>query len=282
MVTSQLPDRVACYRHADHLTGVHCTRCGRPICPDCMQAAPVGHQCPTCVAESSDTPAARAARAVRTRVSPLGWRSRATPVVLALIALNTVAFVLTSAHPAWTFDYAQIPVSVAHGQPYRLLTAAFVHENFTHLLFNMVSLFVMGPPVEEAVGPRRFLALYLLAALGGSVCSFLFGPTLVAGVGASGAIFGIFGAWFSLARANRSETGVIMLFIAILLAYSFYDTAIDWRAHVGGLVTGVVVAAAYAWAVRRPPRLRIMSEAAVAVAMLGLFALLVQVRAAQL
>jgi membrane associated rhomboid family serine protease len=73
-----------------------------------------------------------------------------------------------------------------------------------------------------------------------------------------------------------------MLFIAILLAYSFYDTAIDWRAHVGGLVTGVVVAAAYAWAVRRPPRLRIMSEAAVAVAMLGLFALLVQVRAAQL
>jgi membrane associated rhomboid family serine protease len=277
MATSQLPDRVACYRHADQLTGVHCTRCGRPICPDCMAATPVGHHCPTCVAESAGAPGV-----ARSRISPAGWRSRATPVVLALIVLNAVAFLLTSLHPVWKIDYAQIPAAVAHGQAYRLLTAAFVHENFTHLLFNMASLFIMGPVVEEALGTRRFLSLYLLAALGGSVCSFLFGPVFVAGVGASGAIFGIFGAWFSLARANRSETGAIMLLIAVLLAYSFYDTAIDWRAHVGGLVTGVIAGATYAWAVRRPVRVKLLSEAAVALVLLVLFAVLVQVRAAQL
>ncbi len=277
MVTSQLPDRVACYRHADHLTGVHCTRCGRPICADCTAAVPAGHHCPACLAESSGGP-----DGVGPRVSPLGWRSRATPVVVTLIAVNTVVFVLTSSHPRWELDYAQIPAAVAHGQAYRLLTAPFVHESVTHLLFNMAALFVMGPPVEQAVGSKRFLALYFLAAVGGSVCSFLFGPVFVAGVGASGAIFGIFGAWFSLARANRSETGVIMLLIAILLAYSFYDTAIDWRAHVGGLVTGVVVGASYAWAVRRPARMRLLSEVAVAVALLALFAALVEVRAAQL
>lgn len=274
MATSQLPERVACYRHADHLTGVHCARCGRPICSDCMRATPVGHQCPTCVREGADG---------SPRPRSLGGRlGHTTPVVSALIVVNVVVFVLTSTHHTWELNYAQIPVSIAHGQVYRLLTATFVHVNLTHVLFNMAALFITGPPVEEALGRNRFLVLYLMAALGGSVCSFLLGPVFVAGVGASGAIFGIFGAWFSLARAQRSNTAAILLLIAILLAYSFYDTAIDWRAHVGGLVVGAVFGALYTWTVRRPPRLRLAYETSAVVVSLGLFVVLVAFRSAQI
>lgn len=274
MATYQLPDRVACYRHADQLTGEYCARCGRPVCHDCTAPVPAGQHCPSCVGETASGDAGPP--------RPLPWArlTRLTPVVAALIVVNVVAFVLTSLHRTWALDFAQIPPFIAHGQVYRLLTAAFVHENLPHLLFNMAALYMTGPPVEEALGPKRFLGLYLLAALGGSVCSFVLGPVFVAGLGASGAIFGIFGAWFSLARAQRSETAVIVLVIAIMLAYSFYDTGIDWRAHVGGLVTGVVVGAGYARAARQPARLRVISEAAVAVALVSLFAALVVVRAA--
>ncbi len=175
-----------------------------------------------------------------------------TPGVAALIVVNLVVFALTSRHPAWEFDYAQIPQLVAQGQVFRLLTATFVHENVVHVGFNMAALFVLGPPVEAALGRSRFLILYLLAALGGSVTSYVFGPVMVASVGASGAILGVIGAWFSLARAQRSDTAAIALLIAFLLAYSFYDSSIDWQAHVGGLATGLAVGAAYAWTARRP------------------------------
>jgi membrane associated rhomboid family serine protease len=277
VATSQLPDRVACYRHVDHLTGVHCTRCGRPICPDCMVVAPVGHLCPSCATE--DLEAVGPSRL--SRPSPLR-RVRATPVVIGLIVVNAIAFALTDTHGAWEIDYAQVPAFVAQGQWYRLLTAAFVHVDLAHLLFNMAALLIMGPPVEEALGPPRFLALYLLAGLGGFVCSFLFGPVLGASVGASGAIFGIFGAWFSLARARRADTAAIVLLIAILLAYSFYDASIDWRAHVGGLATGVAVGAALAWAARRPTRRRFAYQAACAAGLLALFAVLVLIRSTQI
>jgi len=283
MATSPLPDLVACYRHADHLTGAHCTRCGRPICGDCMMAAPVGHHCPSCVGESLGAgtgtgPGTAELPAAQGRLA----EGRLTVVVGALVAVNVVVFLLTSLHRAWELEYAQIPAAVAHGQAYRLLTAAFIHENLTHLVFNMASLVVMGPPVERALGRRRFLVLYVLAALGGSVCSFLLGPVFVAGIGASGAIIGVFGAWFSLARASRADTGVIVLLIAILMAYSFYDTTIDWRAHVGGLVAGAAVGAAYAFAARRPARARVALETTIVVGTLGLFAALVIFRSAQL
>ena len=205
-----------------------------------------------------------------------------TPVVAVLIAVNVAVFLFTRAHPTWQLDYAQIPPEVAHGQLYRLLTAAFLHENFTHLLFNMASLLAVGPPVERAMGRGRFLVLYLLAAVGGSVCAFAFGPALVIGVGASGAIFGVFGAWFSLARASRADTGVIVFLIGILLAYSFYDPRIDWRAHVGGLVTGLAVAAVMAAAARWPHPVRWATEATLVVALTSLFWTLVVLRSAQL
>jgi membrane associated rhomboid family serine protease len=270
MATS-LPDRVACYRHDDHLTTVHCTRCGRPICPECISltAAAGSPQCPSCAFE--------APRTIRAR----RW-GQVTPVVATLVVVNFAVFAATSSHRAWEFDYAQIPQLVAQGQVYRLLTATFVHENLVHVVFNMVALFVVGPPVEAALGRYRFLVVYLLAALGGSVCSYLFGPVLVAGVGASGAILGVIGAWFALARAQRADTAAVALLIALLLAYSFYDTSIDWRAHVGGLATGVAVGAAFAWSARRRSGTRVRYDAAMAVALLLLFAVLVVVRSSQI
>jgi membrane associated rhomboid family serine protease len=244
-----------------------------------MAEAPVGHHCPTCVQEDAKA----VGQPSRIRWSPgAASQRRLTPVVATLIAVNVVVFLLTSRQPIWFGDFAQEPFLVAHGQAYRLLTATFLHVNFTHILFNMAALLIIGPAVEKAVGRKRFLALYLLAALGGSVLSFLFGPVNVVGVGASGAIFGIFGAWFSLARAQRADTGAILLLIAINLAYSFIDPSIDWRAHVGGLATGVAFGALLAWTARRPPRLRLSYEAMAALGTLGLFGLLVIVRSSQI
>lgn len=283
MATYQLPDRVACYRHSEHLTDLHCPRCGRPVCLDCLPEGPAteASQCPACATEVRDPqPSDGSGR----RPRPVGWLAlpRLTPVVAALIVANAALFALTTLQRQWEFDLAQIPPAVAHGQVYRLLTSAFVHVNLAHLLFNMAALYAAGPAVEESLGHRRFLVLYLLSALGGSVFSFVVGPVFVAGLGASGAIFGVFGAWFSLARAQRSETAVIVFLIAVMLAYSFYDPGIDWRAHVGGLLTGVTVAAVYAWGARRPAAVRVLYEAGVAVAVLGLSTALVLVRATQI
>jgi membrane associated rhomboid family serine protease len=208
---------------------------------------------------------------------------RVTKVVMVLVALNAVSLVATSIRPALEVDGAQIPAEIARGQVYRLFTAMFVHADVSHLVLNMAALLIMGPLVEEALGPVRFLALYLLAGLGGFVVSFLFGPVLGASVGSSGAIFGVCGAWFSLARVRRrGDTAAIALLIALLLGYSFYDTSIDWRAHVGGLATGILVGFGCAWAARRPARGRVAWEAALTVASLAVLATAVVTRSAQI
>jgi membrane associated rhomboid family serine protease len=233
-----------------------------------MIQAPVGHHCPTCVKE--DNRGVRPARQVR-------WTQpgrSVTPVVATLIAINVVIFLITSARPDLEIRYAQIPSRIAAGQYYRLLTAAFLHANFLHLVFNMFALLILGPPIEAALGRVRFLGLYVASALGGSVCSYLFSSPNIAGVGASGAIFGLFGAYFAIARARRAETGGIVALIGINLVFSFIDPAIDWRAHVGGLVTGLVIGGMFAFAERRPPAQRLAIEvvtfAAVAALMVGL------------
>jgi len=216
-----------------------------------MVQAPVGHHCPTCVKEDNQgVPQPRQMRWMQP------GQTRLTPVVTALIALNVIIFLITSSRPDVEVRYAQIPSRIAAGQYYRLITAAFLHANFYHILFNMLALLIIGPPIEAAIGRVRFLALYLLAALGGSVCSYLFSPVNIAGVGASGAIFGLFGAYFVLARARRAETSGIVALIGINLVFSFVDSAIDWRAHVGGLITGVAIGAMLTLAERRPPAQR--------------------------
>lgn len=265
-----------CYRHSDRATGASCTRCGRPICPDCMIQAPVGHHCPACVKEGN-----RGVRQVHWTPPALGGR-RATPVVRVLIAVNVAVFVLSSARPSVVDRYSQLPVLIAAGQYERLLTAAFLHASLFHILFNMMALYIVGPALEQAIGRLRFTALYFLAALGGSVLSYLLSNPRVEGVGASGAIFGLFGAFFVISRSRRADTGGILVIIVINLVLSFADPLIDWRAHVGGLVVGTVVAGAFALAETRPPSQRRAIEVGVSIVVLVALIALVGIRTAQL
>jgi len=270
----------SCYFHPAVATGVHCSRCGRPVCPACMTAAPVGHHCPTCMGE---------ARVVNRATTPRPQASlggRVMPVTATLIAVNVVAYLAASARgrrDANILRFGQSPYAIARSHEYyRLLTGAFLHVSLTHLLFNMVALLLVGSPLEAALGRIRFVALYLVAALGGSVCSYLFGNPRVVSVGASGAVFGLFGAFFVVARARRADTSGILVLIGINLALSFADHAIDWRDHVGGLVVGGIVGGLFVFAARRPPAQRRVMEWAGVAATVVVLAALASVRTGQL
>ena len=271
--------KLPCYRHEDRLTGASCTRCGRPICGDCMIQAPVGHHCPTCVHEGN-----KGVRQVKqVRWSPMGSRSQLTPVVTALIGLNVVVYLISQFRPSVVVRYGQFPIGIALNHQYeRLLTAAFLHANILHIGSNMLALVIVGPALETALGRVRFAGLYLLAALGGSVCSYLFSNPHDLGVGASGAIFGLFGAYFVVARRHHAETTSIVGLIVINLIFSFAVPLIDWRAHIGGLVVGTAVAAGLTLAETRPPAQRRAIEIGVAAATLAVLIVLIQVRTGQL
>jgi len=262
-----------CYQHPDRVAGAVCRRCGRPICPDCMREAPVGWQCATCV--RSDSRQAPVTRWRPRRPGTLG-NSRLTPVTTGLIALNVVIYLIESRHlAADEYRFGLVPYLVhARSEWYRLLTAAFLHASITHVLFNMLTLAIVGPAVESAIGRVRFGALYLLAALGGSTASYLASPQLTIGVGASGAIFGVMGGYFVLARRNGWEISNIGGLIVMNLVISFIDPAIDWRAHVGGVVTGAVVALGMAVAAARPGAVRWWGAVATSGAVLAVLALL--------
>jgi membrane associated rhomboid family serine protease len=213
-----------------------------------MREAPVGWQCARCVRQDS-----RRAPVTRWRPTSRGrlGSTRLTPVVLTLIAINVAVFIWEQSNydnivsrfgmlaNAITFQ-GQL-VGVHNGQWYRLFTAPFLHANFEHILFNMVTLAIVGAPVEAELGKGRFSALYLLSALGGSVSSYLLSPPNELGVGASGAIFGLMGAYFVLARRRRWDVSTIAVLIVLNLVIGFASSTIDWRAHLGGLVTGALV-----------------------------------------
>ena len=239
------PEQVApprCYVHGDRVAGSVCRRCGRPICPDCMHEAPVGWHCTSCLHQGH-----RASPTVRWRPRPVGGRlgnTRVTPVVVALIVINVAVFIWEQKkllHNEARFGMWPNGIHYQH-QWYRLITAAFLHASWQHIIFNMLTLAIIGPPVEAELGRVRFSALYLGSALGGSVASYLLSKPYVIGVGASGAIFGLMGAYFILARRRRWDTSTILGLIILNLVISFTDSAIDWRAHVGGLVTGAFLA----------------------------------------
>lgn len=257
----QAPQVPTCYRHPGRETYVSCTRCERPICPDCMRDAAVGHQCPECVREGN--------RTVREARTVFGGRVAARPVVTyVLIAINIVAYVAELASPKFVDDFEMlgqlktqfgqvIPgYGVADGEWYRLITAAFLHVplnqgtfGITHILFNMWALWVLGPQLEQVLGRLRFTVLYFLSALGGNVLLFLVDPGQPA-LGASGAIFGLFAAFFVVGRRLGMDTRGIAFLILINLMFTFTFSGISWEGHVGGLITGAILAAAFAYAPR--------------------------------
>ncbi|MBO3746021.1 rhomboid family intramembrane serine protease [Streptosporangiaceae bacterium NEAU-GS5] len=232
-----------CYRHPERETYVRCQRCERPICPDCMREAAVGHQCVECVREGN--------QAVRQAAAPFGGGVVVTPYVTwTLIVVNVLMFAgQTIVGTRLTNELSMINYGVADGQWYRLITSAFLHYGVFHIAFNMYALYVIGPYLERAFGHTRFLALYLLGALGGSVLSYWFQANNAASAGASGAIFGLFAAAFIVGRRMGMDIRGLVTLIVINLVITFIPGfGISWTAHVGGLLTGAIVAAALAYA----------------------------------
>jgi membrane associated rhomboid family serine protease len=267
----------SCYRHPDRPAHVRCARCQRFICPDCMREAAVGHQCVECVREGT--------RTVRRPRTQFGGRQSTTPVITyALIAVNVLAFVVETASVNVQRQLTLTSPAVADGQLYRLVTSAFMHYGVTHLLFNMWALYVVGPPLEMWLGRLRFGALYALSALGGSVSVYLLAPRDDATAGASGAIFGLFGALFVIAKRLNLDVRWIAVVIGINLVFTFVmplisSQSISWQGHLGGLVTGAVVASSDAYA---PRERRSLIQAGVTVGVVVLFVALIWWRTAYL
>jgi membrane associated rhomboid family serine protease len=245
------PAPSVCYRHPDREAHIACQRCGRPICPDCMTPASVGFQCPECVREGARTTSARTAFGGRALMSGTG------AVTKVLIAVNVVAYVLQSyvIGPRFTnaFDMVVGPAlmpdgsigGVADGQYWRLLTAAFLHLGLLHIAVNMFSLYQIGPVLERQLGRSRFIAVYLISALGSSVAVYFFSPPEVAVLGASGAVFGIFGAaivlWHKLGQNIRPALLMLAVNVVLNVVLAHY---LSWQGHVGGILTGVLLAVA--------------------------------------
>lgn len=239
------PTIEVCYRHPDVQTRVHCTRCDRPICPDCMIPAPVGHQCPECVEQARRDFRSGPGRALRGGVS-------ATNALLVAIAIPFVIEVilggpqaLFNPTPEILFDMgAMQPIAVADGQFWRLFTAMFLHVGLLHIALNAYFFWLFGRMVEASFGKTWMVLIYVVAGFLASVASYAFGPVTTLAVGASGAISGVFGAFIAynyrrrqhaMNAANlRMALTVIVLNAVIAIGYS----SIDWRAHVGGLVAG--------------------------------------------
>ncbi|HWB36784.1 MAG TPA: rhomboid family intramembrane serine protease [Rugosimonospora sp.] len=234
-----------CPRHPDRISYVRCQRCGRPVCPDCQRPAPVGVHCVDCVN------AAR--RQVRPSSTVFGGRVRGQrPVVtMTIIALCVVSYVLQLTVPTWTLRWEFVPL-LGVDEPWRFLTSAFLHSpvSFLHIVFNMIALWTVGPYLELTLGRERYTALYLVSAIGGSVGAVVLAPVVggwaTAMVGASGAVFGLFGAVLVVLRRLGRDAGGIIGVIVVNGVLSFVLPGIAWQAHLGGLVTGAVLGFAYA------------------------------------
>lgn len=241
-----------CVRHPDRPTGLRCTRCDRPACPECLREASVGHQCVDCVAEGRRD----ARRGVTVAGAELGSSSVVVP---ALILANVAMFVWTvveagsigANYTAPIFrDLALRPSDVADGEWWRVLTSGFLHVGPLHLAFNMLALWIIGRDVETVLGRGRFLAVYLVSLLGGSAAVMLFQPPEASVAGASGAVFGLMGALAVVLRRMRVPAGQVIGLIVVNIVISVVLPNISLVAHLGGLVIGAVATAALVYAPR--------------------------------
>ncbi|MCW3840637.1 rhomboid family intramembrane serine protease [Micromonospora yasonensis] len=284
-----------CYRHPKRETLLRCTRCDRHICPDCMREAPVGHRCPDCVREDN--------RTVRQARTVFGGRVTGRPTVTyVLIALTVLAYLAELARPALLDQFDSLgtglvddagqryvddggphdglqPIGIAHGEWYRLITPAFLHSlptqgvlGILHIVFNLYWLWVLGRVIEERLGAARFLAVYLLSAVGGTVLGFLVDPHQPA-IGASGAVYGLAGCYFVLTRRlHHHPIDANRLIIPFLIWMVFSAGWTSWEGHLGGLLVGGVAAVGLAYA---PAKRRTLVQAAVLVGLAVLLLALV-------
>ena len=260
-----------CPRHPDRISYVTCQRCGRPVCAECQVTAAVGTQCVDCVRESN--------RNIPTTRTVFGGKATdGRPMVTyVLIGINVVVFGLQMLISGLTNElmYAGIFTSpYAPAEPWRMLTSAFAHSPtfIGHIAFNMYALYICGRVLEPMLGRSRFLALYLISALGGSVAVLLIANPLVSVVGASGAVFGLFAAMFVLLRSRGIPVVQVAILVAINLVIGFIIPGIAWEAHVGGLVLGAACAGIFAYAPKGAHR-SLMQWAGLAIVVLLLVAM---------
>lgn len=231
-----------------------------------MIPVPVGFQCPHCAGGIEPGRA-------RTPTLAVGPARSSPYVTWTIMGLCVLAFLWSSAgglSPA-VGQFGLIPAGVADGEYWRLLTSPFLHAGIMHLGFNMLVLYMLGPTLEMVFGHMWFLVLYLMSALGGATLSYLFLDPFGASVGASGAIFGLMGALIVAGRRLQYDVKQVVILLLINLAISFIlGSFIDWRAHLGGLVVGSLVAVLFAHGPRRRPVLyRVVGCVAILAVLVG-------------
>jgi membrane associated rhomboid family serine protease len=248
------PEAERCYRHPDRETLVHCTRCGRPICPECMIPAPVGHHCPECVAEAKREFRQGAGRRIAIR---------GLSVTRAIMAITIVAFIvevslagagslMAGPSPQKLVDLGgAFPPAIASGEWWRLFSPMLLHIGLLHLALNMYALYLFGPQVERDFGKTTLIVIYLVAGFAGNVAEYAFGPVISVGAGASGAIFGLLGAFLAY-YYRRRHTAVgrfnvqwVWQILILNVVLTFAISGIGYLAHLGGFVAGIALGAAF-------------------------------------
>lgn len=295
-MTDAVPPTAApvCYRHPDRETYISCQRCGRPICPDCMSSASVGFQCPDCVKQG--------VRATRQGRTAYGGRVSGNPALTSqiLIAINIAVWLLIAGTGRGTSEWVarlglipdiacvratqnrcvEVASGVAEGSWWQLGTSMFTHIEIWHIGFNMLALFILGPQLEMVLGRARYLALYLLSGLAGSVAVYWLAHPNSLTVGASGAIFGLMGALSVITFKVHGNIAGIGGWIVANFAITFLaGSNISWQGHLGGFIGGVLLGVLMAYSPRdRRTLVQVIGLVTFAVVLLALVA----VRTAQL
>jgi membrane associated rhomboid family serine protease len=281
------PQASRCYRHPNREALIRCTRCDRPICPDCMRPASVGFHCPDDVGLAN--------KAIRVPRTSVGARMMQSPpfVTWGLIAANVIVYLVTATQSvkgvsqpgdgsSTLFVDWQLfaPAIHDHYEYYRLLTSAFLHVSLLHIGSNMLALFIIGPPLERLLGRWRFAVVYLLGALGGSAAVYAWGQVSTAEVGASGAIFGLFAACLVLVRKLGLDPQWLVGIIVLNFVFTFSIHNISKLGHIGGFVTGGLAALAIAGLPQLRSRLGLQTQVAGLAGVTALVLAVVAVRSA--
>ena len=225
-----------CINHFSLETYVRCTRCENYICTNCMKHASIGYKCPSCA--SGSTPVIKVIN--RNRFIPNQKNTPATKFLsISLVVVYVAQFLLGGVLIA---NFALFAPSVANGEWWLLITAGFLHGSIIHLLFNVYILWVIGSQLEIIVGNIRFLIIYFVSLIGGSLASYWFSPFGSYSIGASGAIFGLMGAMLVVGKKRNLDISQITILVVINVVIGFVLSGIDWRAHLGGLAAGAFIA----------------------------------------
>jgi len=263
---------MVCYRHPDREAAVRCQRCERFICPQCQVEASVGFLCPECAGGTQRQVTQQRVRASR----------GSTSITTLLIAINVLVWVpeYFAKSASWWVGYMSqivlMPANVPNA-PWTLVTSGFAHDwnSPLHLAVNMYSLFIFGQAVEPLLGRARYLSLYMISLLAGGVGVMWLGAATGQTVGASGAIFGLMGAYAVFLRTLGQPSGQMLGLIAFNLVFGFFTSGISWEGHIGGLVGGGIVAWIYAQT-RKPQQQSLQVIALVGVTVLLVVAAIVR------